>query len=322
MPISACLYDAEGADRTVQLDNEVLASLRESQLLWIDLEAFEESEVRQVGALIGLKRESIYDLLQPIRRPRLDNYGSYFQLSTGAILDEDHRYGIAELDFVVGDNYVVTAHREPVEFLKSFDRRIKGDSQLGQLDAPSFLAALLDWHVTSYFRVVEALEARIDRLDELALRPHSDRDLLADLIVLRRQVAQVRRTLTPHREVYAALARPDFLMLASSESAGHFRALNDRLERAVDTVENTRELLVGSFEMFTTQTALRTNEVMKTLTLFSVVLLPTGVIVAIMGMTFRTPVYQMGVLGFWAMLALIVLIGALTVTLARRRKWI
>ncbi|HZT42215.1 MAG TPA: magnesium transporter CorA family protein [Chthonomonadaceae bacterium] len=322
MPISACLYDAEGSDRTVQLNRAVIDSLRESQLLWIDLEAFDESEVRQVGALLGLKRESIYDLLQPVRRPRLDNYGSYFQLSIDTIREADHRYGAAELDFIVGENYVVTAHREPVAFLKSFDQRIKGDSQLGQLDASSFLASLLDWHVTSYFRVVESLETQIDRLDELALRPHSDRDLLADLIVLRRHVAQVRRTLTPHREVYSALARPDFLVLASSESAGHFRALNDRLERAVDTVENARELLVGSFEMFTTQTALRTNEVMKTLTLFSVVLLPAGVIVAIMGMTFRSPVYQMGTPGFWAMLALIVMLGLLTVTIARRRRWI
>ncbi|HLV81472.1 MAG TPA: magnesium transporter CorA family protein [Chthonomonadaceae bacterium] len=322
MPISACLYDAEGEDRTVPLDAQMIHNLRESQLLWIDLEAFNEGEARQVGALLGLKRESIYDLLQPIRRPRLDNYGAYFQLSLDAIHESGPRYGVAELDFIVGENYVVTAHREPVAFLKSFDRRVKGDSQLGQLGAPSFLAALLDWHVTSYFRVVEALEAKIDRLDELALHPHSDGNLLDDLIVLRRQVAQVRRTLTPHREVYAALARPDFLVLSSSESAGHFRALNDRLERAVDTVENARDLLVGSFEMFTTRTALRTNEVMKTLTLFSVVLLPAGVIVAIMGMTFRSPVYEMGALGFWAMLALIVLIGLLTVTFARRRRWI
>lgn len=322
MPFTACLYDADGTDREVALDTSIVANLTDRHLLWVDLEAFTDDEVRQVASLFHLKRESLYDLLQPSRRPRLDNYSDYFQLYIDTIQQAQRRYKATELDFVVGKNYVITVHRGPVEFLKSFDRRVKGDSQLGQLDAPSFLAALLDWHVTHYFRVIEGIGAEIDRLDELALRPHSDHDLLADLIVLRRQVAQIRRTLTPHREVYAALSRPDFLFLAGSESAGHFRALNDRLERAVDAVENARELLIGSFEMFTTRTALRTNEVMKLLTLFSVVLLPAGVIVGIMSLTFRSPVYHTGVLGFWTMLGLIGLLATITVAVARYRRWI
>ena len=112
--------------------------------------------------------------------------------------------GVVELTFVVGPNFVITVHTMPVAFLNSFDQRVKGDTQMGQLDASAFLAALLDWHITSYFRIVEHWRSRVDRLDTLALRSRHRRDVLAELAKLRQRVAFIRRTLTPHREVYAA----------------------------------------------------------------------------------------------------------------------
>lgn len=322
MPIRAYLYDAKATDREITLDAAVMSGLHDQQLLWVDLLDFDEAELRAASALLGLKRDSVYNLLQPDRRPRLDNYGDYFQMNIDAIEENDGKYKLVELNFVVGRNFVLTVHKTPVHFLESFDTRVKGDTQLGQLDAAAFLAALLDWHITSFFRIIELLEARVDRLDALALRPKHGRDVLTELAKLRQRVAFIRRTLTPHREVYAALSRPDFQAIAASESAAHYGLLNDRLERAIEAVENARDLLVGSFDMFTTQTALRTNEAMKTLTLVSVVLLPASVIIGIAGFLIKGPVYAYGSLGFWLMIAFIVLIGISMVGIAKWRRWI
>ena len=322
MPVRAYLYDATAVDREVTLTAEVAAGLHDQQLLWVDLMDFDEAELRATAAMLGLKRDSVYNLLQPDRRPRLDNYGDYFQLNIDAIEEEDSKYRLVELNFVVGRNFVLTVHKTPVHFLESFDTRVKGDTQLGELNAPAFLAALLDWHITSFFRIIEHLEVRVDRLDTLAMRPHHGRDVLTELAKLRQRVAFIRRTLTPHREVYAALARPDFQAIAGSDSAAHYGLLNDRLERAVEAVENARDLLVGSFDMFTTQTALRTNEAMKTLTLVSVALLPASVVIGIASFLIKGPVYSVGNLGFWLMIASIVLIGITTVAVARWRRWI
>jgi magnesium transporter len=322
MPVRAYLYDATGTDREVKLDAQILTDLHDQQLLWIDVSAFEESELRQVATVLALKAESVYTLLQTEHRPRLDNYGDYFQFNLNAIQEVEGQFKLAELDFVLRQNLILTVHRQPVVFLDSFDRRVKGDSVLGQLDAPVFLAALLDWHITSFFRLIELIEAQVDRMDVYALRPRRSRDLLSELARMRQRVAFVRRVLTPHREVYAAMARPDFQLASRTHSPTHFGMLNDRLERAIEGVENARELLVGSFDMFTTQTALRTNEVMKVLTLVSVVLLPATLIVSITGMLLKSPVYPVGKGGFWLMLLLIALIGLTTVIVAHRRRWI
>jgi magnesium transporter len=322
MSVRAYLYDATGTDREVMLDAQILADLHDRQLLWIDVSNFEESELRQVATILNLKAESVFTFLQAEHRPRLDNYGDYFQFNLNSIELTENKLKLVELDFVVRPNLVLTVHRQPVEFLNSFAQRVKGDSDLGQLDAQVFVAALLDWHVTSYFRLIEHIEAEVDKMDAYALRPRHSRDLLSELAKLRRRVAFVRRVLTPHREIYAAMARPDFQLAINSGSSTHLSLLNDRLERAIDGVENTRELLVGSFDMFTTQTALRTNDAMKVLTLVSALLLPATLIVSIMSLLIKSPVYPVGKPGFWIMLILIVLIGLTTFAVARKRRWI
>ena len=322
MAVHTYLYDAAGTDREVVLGADVIAQLQDRHLLWIDIGEYEDAEIQQTGELLSLTRDSMYSLLQKEHRPRLDNYGRYFQLNINTLQDDNGRYRRIEVDFILMPNIVVTVHRKPVRFLEDFDKRIKSDSALGELDAASFLAGLLEWHVTGYFRLVEELETHIDRIDAHALRPRHRRDLLTDMARLRQRVALVRRVLSPHREVYAAMGRPDFLTTAGRESSAQFVALGDRLERAIEAVENARELLLGSFDMFTTQTTLRTSEVMKVLTLVSFIWFPASVIVSITAMLLQPPVHPMGAPGFWIMIAVIALIGMATLGFARIRHWI
>jgi magnesium transporter len=116
----------------------------------------------------------------------------------------------------------------------------------------------------------------------------SDEELLSELVSVRHAVHRVRRTLAPHREVFARLAAPEFLKLASSDSSDRFRDVAQRLERAMDGADSVREMVMGSFELVTRQTAQRTNDIMKRLTLISAVLLPAVVLAGVFGMNFHT----------------------------------
>src|ERR1043166_8301410 len=131
MPIRAYLYDALGQDKEVSLTTQVLTDLNEKQLLWVDVHSYDESELRQLVSPLGLKRDSLYTLLQTEHRPRLDNYGAYSQFNIHTLQEAEGKYTLVEVDFILRPNLIVTLHRAPVEFLNSFDRRVKGDSNLG-----------------------------------------------------------------------------------------------------------------------------------------------------------------------------------------------
>ncbi|HUP27018.1 MAG TPA: CorA family divalent cation transporter [Chloroflexia bacterium] len=321
MTVRAYLFDADGQDQEVQVSESLISNLSQRHILWIDVEGHDEQELTEVGRLIHLHRQSLRNLLNPIGRPRLDIYGEYFQVNVVAIRQKDRHYEPLELDLFSGPNYVVTFHHEPIEFLNNFNEQIQGDTQIGQLNAASFLAALLDWHISSYFGVLDRLEDDVDDLDEVALLKPADRAFLRRLVDLRRRVSEVRQMLAPHREVFAALARPDFEAIAATESAAHFRALEDRLDRALDAVEHAREMIIGTFELFMTGTSQSTNETMKVLTVVTVLVGAMGVIAGIMGMNFQADFFSSGTEGFYAVLGGMIVLLVLILVIARWRKW-
>jgi magnesium/cobalt transport protein CorA len=315
------LFDAAGDDREIELDAAAVKRLTDRQLLWVDVSGDDEGELRRVGELFALEPQSIRNLENPIGQPRLDILEHYFEVNVVAIGDDERP---APMDLLAGPNWVISVHHQKADFLDPFREQLSGDRELGRIEAPSFLAALLDWQLGTYFKLVDELERGVDLLDERALRggDREDRtDLLAEMVQLRHRTGRIRRTIAPQREVFAALARPGFELLATSESAAHFRALQARVERAIDAIENARELLIGSFDLYMTQTAQRTNDVMRVLTIVNVILLPAVVLAGIMGMNFKVAFFENTNL-FWIVIAAMVVIAAGSLVLARRRQWL
>jgi magnesium transporter len=233
---------------------------------------------------------------------------------------------VSELDerpspmrILVGQRWVVTQHTEAVPFLEERRETIRDDRPVGRLTPVEFLVSLLEWHVDTFFRVAEGLEAEIDELDDAALG--TERDLLQRLVRMRRRIGAVRRILTRHRETFAELSRPDFLPDLDDHDTEALAEVARRLDRAGDAVAHTREMLIGTFDIHMTRTAQRTNDIMRILTLASVILLPSVVLAGIMGMNFKVGLFEQPNL-FWVVIGIMVVMAAGAVATARWRGWL
>jgi Mg2+ and Co2+ transporter CorA len=225
----------------------------------------------------------------------------------------------SRVDLLARENVVVTMRDEEVAGLGDLVDLVQGRSELGSLDAASFAAILLEGLIAAFFDAVEDIERDIDEVDDRALGARSSRGLVNDLTALRRRIAVLRRTLVPHRSVVAALARPELGLTPGGPDP--WPGLLDRLERAIDAVENARELLLGSFDLVMTQTAQRTNDIVRVLTVVSVTLLPAGVLAGIFGMNFESPIFE-GSGTFLLAAGLIAGISVLILLAARWRGWL
>lgn len=320
-PLRGRLFDAKGHDREVRVGPKVVADLDDEKLLWIDVPADVEGGAGRLAELLGLDAALARRLADPGERPRVDVVADRLVAHVLAVDTEEGRERTVPLTIVAGPNVVATLHRGEVDTLKDFREHTEGDTAIGRVDAPSFVAAVLEWLVSGYFRAVEVLEREADKLDDAALDPRSSRDLLGDLVRVRRRIIALRRTLAPHREVVAALSRPDLTAFADTGSGEHFRALSERLERALDAVETARQLVLGSFDIHMTRTAQRTNDVMKVLTVASVMLLPGSLLAGVLGMNFPAEFFKEPGL-FWVALAAIISVAVVTFAVAKYRRWI
>jgi magnesium transporter len=324
------LLDADGHDRELSEDEFDRESLSEQRLVWVDMPSgTEDRDVARDRAFLGqlgTPDGALDALLEAVGRPRLFEYGDVMRLEVTGLTqrgDEslEESQPVAVL-CVVGPNWLVTVHDAPVAFLEEFRERVEGGSDLGNLDAVAFLATLLQWQLTSYDEEIRRVVARLDELEDQALRDEaSQRETLEQLVSLRRRISRLRALLAPHEPVFAQLARPEFDRLSTSESAEAFRTLADRASASIATVEAAREMLLGAFEILMTRTAQKTNDVVKLLTILTVMLLPSTLIAGILGMNFHPTFFNTAWL-FWVALGLMIMTMTVTLITIWRRGWL
>ncbi len=317
------MYDAAGADQEVQLEAVDVSKLKERQLLWINVLERDEDTLRNVAQSVNLEGVPIRTIMKTEDRPRIENYDKFFRFSICSVkIEPDESPENVMIDYVVGQNFIVTVHDGEIDYFEEFRKREKGETELGKLDAESFLATLLDLHLVSYFRVMEEIERRVDEFDERILKTDIDMDqLLEDMVKLKRDVSDLRRWLVPHRDVFYSLTRADFLQVADSDSVEEYKRLAEHFENAVEGIERARETALGVFELYATKSAQSTNAFVQRLTFITVLTGSLSVIAGILGMNFSAGIFEIES-GFWVTVAILATIAILFTALGRFKRWI
>jgi magnesium transporter len=224
-----------------------------------------------------------------------------------------------EIDMLAERNLVLTVHAGTVAALQRFVGTLGGETRLGALDAADLLSSLVDEVIVGYFLLAEMIEREIDDLDQRALHGRRQDDVLGGIVAIRRRIGLIRRTLAPHRDALATLARPEMRV---EETVGQpWPSLMDRLEGAMAVIDGLRDSLLGTYEIHIGRVSQRANDVMKTLTLLSAVLLPAVVLAGIMGMNFAMPFFE-DTTNFWIVIATMAVMAAVILGISRGRGWI
>jgi magnesium transporter len=188
---------------------------------------------------------------------------------------------------------------------------------MGRLDAPSFLARLLEWVINGYFDELDRLQNTIDELEERILRER-ERTVVDRLVALRHDVGRLRRRLSPHRQVFATLSHPSFDVISGSAAAREFAILSDRLETAVQTADTTREMVVGAFDVFDADCPAHQRRMKISPRLRAALL--AAAIAGVFGM--NTHAHALHSWVFWAVLAGMVLVSGGLLLIMRLRRWL
>jgi magnesium transporter len=323
LEIAAYLYDANGRDEEVRLEDVDVAKLEEDQLLWINVLQRDNEALKHVAEAVQLEDAPITPVTESEPYPRVENFEHFFRFSVNSVtIEVGKRPEKVPIEFIVGKNFVVTIHEGEIDHFAEFREREKGETHLGELDAESFLATLLDLQIVSYFKAIEEIERRVDEFDENVLKSEMETDAFLSMMVgLRRDVSKLRRWLMPHREVFYSLTRADFRQIAESDSAEEYRRLNEHFQRAVEAVEHARETVISVFELYATKSTHMTNTLVQRLTFLTLTTGTLAVIAGVLGMNFKADIFEVEN-GFWVTVAGLVVIATSLTIFARIKRWI
>jgi magnesium transporter len=317
---AAILFDRDQVEHLDDISDRP-RRLSGSKLLWVDLDRRSEDGVSEVAEAFGLDDETRARLAESNDRAVFRDYGRYLHVSAYAPTD-DEECKLVALECVVGENWVITAHDEPIAVLEEFAARVSGSGDTGSLDGPQFLSALLEWVLGSYSAAFDRIEQSLEEFDVQAMRGDADPERDIDrLVAMRRQVGTLRRALAAHRSSLVSLTYPELEALGDEAAGERFKSLLSRYESTMQEARDAREAIVGSFDVLIARGGQRTNEIMKVLTLASVILLPGSLIAGVMGMNFKVGLFDNPSL-FWVVVVAIVAIAPIAIGLAKRWDWI
>jgi magnesium transporter len=322
--LTAYLFDRERGTK-VEAWTESLEKLSEDELLWVDVRAPSDQETREVGEVFGLRTG--LNLSATSRKAALVQEDGYLVVTAVAVSDEESDIENEQVivECFVGPNWMLTAHDADITVIDEFRETASGEGELGKLDAPSFLATLLEWVVGSYLRAFDEIEAELEKFDVDALSsPSRDPEKQITLLIEARQrVGALRRSLAPHRDVFAALSHSELDPLSSETSSQRFVELTARLDSAIASARDVKDSIASSFDVLIVRTEHRTNEIIKVLTLVSILLLPGALLAGIAGMNvnFKPEVFFDSTL-FWLVSLTVIAIAVTSLLLARFRDWI
>lgn len=316
----AYFYDARGHDEVITLTAKAIAKVGADQLIWIDLRRDDAAGVRKAGTILGLDKAMVTSLLDHPPEPVLESFEGHFQLalpvapSTGKAKDC--------VTYVVAERWLLTVRDGTIPYFESFREKDRGESLSGRLTPAALAAALLDWHLEDYQQDIADIQTKVDKIDSEVLSQRERESPLAALAKLRTRVAELRRRLSTHRKIIHGLLRADFAHIAGQSHAEYYQVLERHFDRTDDGLDHAREMIVASFELYATRTAQETNQLVKLLTLITVVIGLSSAIAGIFGMNFDTSLTKSGTIGFAMAVGSMVLIAVLVFGFAYWRKWL
>jgi len=297
--------------------------LGRSSIMWIDLDEPLDGRAGDLAEALDLTRDTRDRLADDEGSPYLRDYESYLHVTALAPSRSAGHVELVKVDCLVSRSWVVTIHKGSVAVLDEFRERACGPGETGRLDGLELLANLLEWVLNSYLDAFEEIEVALEEFDTRAMAgsmEDTDSDL-ARLVELRHEVGRLRRALTSHREVLLALTKPELGGVKTEDHKERFEKLRSQLEGVVESARDSRDSVVGSFDVVIARAGHRTNEIVKVLTLASMLLLPGTLIAGVLGMNFQVGLFGHAWL-FWVAIGAIAALAAATVAAARARDWI
>ncbi len=298
--------------------------------LWVDLEKPTPEETRVVlEDIFHFHPLSIEDCVTLSPSPKVEEYTPkeedrfwpYLFMVIHAVdySRKDGVFATSELNFFLGKNFLVTYHELPLKSVQSAEERcLRGSVHIAR--APDRVAhTLLDGIVENYKPALEELSLEIAELETQVVQ-HPNKTTLNRILQIKKEVLHLRQIIGPQREVLARFARGE-IKLIRPHLVPYYRDVYDALFHISELAQTYMDSLTGILQVYLNMSSNHTGEVVKLLTMITVVTTPVMIVGTWYGMNFKSMPEIDWRLGYGVAIGLTVVSTVLTIWWFRKKRW-
>lgn len=294
-------------------------------LIWIDIIEPNEEDIEYIKNKFALHPLTLEAVIPPIHYPDIDVFrNNIFIILHHPHSKENGEIQIQEFDIILGKNYLITNHYEKITPLNGiFDECSKSDTKKKEYmeKGVGFLFfTILNRFLKETLFKIDQIESEID-LIEKEIFLEKEKKMVKEISHLKRKIIDLWRVVEPQRAVFDSLRDAGVIFLGQ-EFKHYFSTLFRTHRKIENALRTAREAIKSLEETNHILVTLKMNEIMGTLTIFSVILLPLTLLASIWGMNTNFLPFIKNPFDFWIIIALMLLTFSGMIIYFRIKKWL
>lgn len=298
--------------------------------LWVDLENPTPEETKYVlEDLFHFHPLSIEDCVMASPSPKVEEYApkeedrfaQYLFMVIHAVdySRKDGVFATSELNFFLGKNFLVTYHDGPLRSVANTEETaLKATMHIAR--APDRVAhTLLDSIVDNYKPALDELAMELAELEQQALQD-AGKETLNKILQIKKEVLHLRQIIGPQREVLSRFARGEFKLIRA-HMVPYYRDVYDALFQIGEVAQSYTDSLTGILQVYLNMSSNRTGEVVKLLTMITVITTPMMMVGTWYGMNFQFMPEVHWKYGYPVALGFTAISTLATYAYFRKKKW-
>ena len=254
--------------------------------VWVAMKDPDPAELEEMRVEFGLHELAVEDARNGHQRPKIEEYGDslFAVIQTLELVNDELTVG--EVDVFVGPNYILSVRLRTERGFASVRARCEREPDLLKFGSAYVFYALMDAVVDRYFPILDALESKLEAIEEQIFAKHTAQSNIEGLYLLKQKLMTLKHAVDPLMEAVGKLYGGRVPQICAGMGE-YFRDVFDHLQRLHSSIEGIRDMQTTAIQVNLGMISLSETEVTKKLAAWAAIIAVPTMIAGIYGMNFK-----------------------------------
>jgi magnesium transporter len=290
---------------------------------WLNIDGLHNTEIMaEIASVLNFDKLVLAEVLNTEARPRIVDFDNCTLISL-KMLQEDEKTGsikVENLSLILTNEVLISFQERKGDVFEPIRDRIRKQRKRIRNGGTDYLTfAMLDIVIDNYLYVVGLLGEKIEKLEDNLLT-NPNQKVINEINNYKRELNFLRKCIKPAKEMIFSLAKLESDFINESTSL-HFKELQDNISQASEVSDSYREILSDQLNIYHTTLSSKLNDIMKFLTVFSVVFIPLTFIAGIYGTNFDNVPELHYEYSYFIMWGVMIIVAISMLLYFKNKKW-
>lgn len=318
-------FDAENIEeKKIRSIEEVIPYKKKPSVTWLNIDGLhDETLMAETAKHFNLDKLVLSNVMQTQARPTVQEYDNCIYISIKMLRQDENtdKIFVENLSLILTETVLISFQEVRGDVFEPVRERIRAQKKRIRNSGTDYLAfALLDVVIDNYIYIISLLGEKIEALEDNLLQD-PPQSIIDQINTYKRELNFLRKNINPAKEMILSLSKIENDLIAD-DTYIHYKELLDNINHATESSDSYREILSDQLNIYHTTISSKLNDIMKFLTVFSVIFIPLTFIAGIYGTNFDFLPELHFKYSYFIMWAVMIFVALGMLKYFRNKKWL